>query len=272
MRSPFGRRSSVIAVTIGATACMAATFTASPVHAQSGPPPTPTQSASAPRQTVPDFLFGRPHAWVSLTGTWLFPRASGDLFSFVANRLTIQRSDFHARAVSGAVGVSITPRLDIVTEIEVSRRAIGSEYRDFVKPDRSPIAQTTNLNQSTILVGARFLPLGRGREISRYAFIPRRVTPYVGAGLNLAHYAFAQNGEFVDFVDLKIFRDSFRSDGWGNGPYTQAGADVHVWRDLFVNLDARYGWAHARLDSDFVGFDGIDLAGFKGSTGISVVF
>jgi hypothetical protein len=39
-----------------------------------------------------------------------------------------------------------------------------------------------------------------------------------------------------------------------------------------VKVDARYGWAHADLDSDFVGFHGIDLAGFRESTGISVVF
>src|SRR5207244_3383763 len=83
----------------------------------------------------------------------------------------------------------------------------------FVKPDRSPIAQTTKLDQSTIALGVRFLPIGRGRDVSRYAFIPRRVTPYVGAGLNVVAYAFAQRGQFMDFVDLKIFNDAFTSDG-----------------------------------------------------------
>jgi hypothetical protein len=230
------------------------------------------QSSSAPSQSAPDFLFGRPHGWVSLNGTWLFPRASGDLFEFVGDRLTVDRSDFHARAGGGALGVSLTPRFDVVTEIDVSRHAIGSEYRDYVKPDRSPIAQTTRLNQSTVAAGIRFLPTGRGREVSRYAFIPQRVTPYMGAGINVVYYTFEQQGQFVDFVDLKIFNDRFSSNGWAAGPYLQAGADLRVWRRLFVNANARYGWTHASLDPDFVGFHGIDLAGFRGSTGISVVF
>jgi hypothetical protein len=215
MRSPFGRRSSVRVVTVAATTSIALTLATSVLYAQAGPAPAQNPFTSAPDQKAPDFLFGRPRGWVSLSATWLFPRASGDLFSFVIDRLTIERSDFHAQAVSGAVGVSVTPHIDVATEIEVSRRAIGSEYRDFVKPDRSPIAQTTSLNQSTIVVGVRFLPLGRGREVSRYAFIPRRFTPYVGVGLNLTYYALAQDGEFVDFTNLNIFSDSFKSEGWG---------------------------------------------------------
>jgi hypothetical protein len=258
-------------------ACFAATgiafiLAATAVRAQDRPVPTGRDSASPSSQDGPDFLFGRPRGWASISGTWLFPRAGGDLFSFVKDRLTLDRSDFHSRGVSGALGISVTPRLDAVTAIEVNRHAVGSEYRDYVKPDRSPIAQTTRFDQSTLTAGIRFLPTGRGHEVSRYAFIPRRVTPYVGAGLNAVFYSFDQNGEFVDFVDLKIFSDAFTSSGWAAGPYAQAGADLQVWRRLFVNVDARYVWVHSNLGPDFEGFHGIDLAGFKGSTGISVIF
>jgi hypothetical protein len=269
---PFAHQRSQRATTFLAVASFALIFVA-PARAEDGQSPGTGQSSSSSQtQNSADFLFGRPRGFVSLNGTWLFPRASGDLFEFIGDRLTIDRSDFHARAVSGAVGVAVTPRFDIVTQVEVSRHAIASEYRDYVKPDRSSIAQTTRFDQSTIAGGVRFSPTGRGREVSHYAFIPRRVIPYVGAGLNLVHYAFEQRGQFVDFVDLKIFDDAFTSAGWAVGPYTQAGADLQVWRRLFVNVDARYAWMHSSLDAGFVGFHGIDLAGFRGSTGISVVF
>jgi hypothetical protein len=268
----FGHQRSPRATSFLAVVSLALTVSGTAVRAEDGQTSSATQSASPSPQSSPDFLFGPPHGWASLSGTWLFPRAGGDLFSFIGDRLTVDRSDFRARAIGAALGVSVMSRFDVVTQLEISRHTIASEYRDFVKPDRSPIAQTTRLDQSTFAVGGRFLPAGRGRDVSRYAFIPRRVTPYVGAGLNVVRYVFAQRGQFVDFVDLKIFNDVFTSNGWAAGPYTQAGADLQVWRRLFVNVDGRYAWVHSSLDSDFVGFHGIDLAGFKGSTGVSVVF
>ena len=41
---------------------------------------------------------------------------------------------------------------------------------------------------------------------------------------------------------------------------------------MFLAVSGKYSWAHAGLDNDFVGFPGIDLAGFTGHTGFSVVF
>ena len=272
MRGRFSRLHPARGIMAVAGACFALTAAGTSVQAQDRFAPSPKQSASPPSQGGPDFLFGRPRGWASLSGTWLLPRAGGDLFSFVSDQLTVDRSDFHARAVSGGVGVSLTPRLDIVTALEMSRHAIQSEYRDYVMPDRSAIGQTTRLDQSTIAAGIRFSPTGRGHEVSRYAFIPRRVTPYLGGGLNVVYYSFVQRGQFVDFADLKIFTDAFMSDGWAAGPYAQTGADLQVWRRVFVNVDARYAWVHSSLGPDFVGFQGIDLTGFKGSTGISVMF
>jgi hypothetical protein len=272
MQGVFGRRVSgrgvrFLAVMLTVLAC------AVPAHAEDEQIPATGQSSSSPRmQNSPDFLFGRPRGFVGLSGTWLFPRASGDLFAFIGNRLTVDRSDFRTAAGSGAVGIAVAPRCDIVTRLEVSAHGIASEYRDYVKPDRSPIAQTTKLDQTTIAIGLRYAPTGRGRDVSHYAFIPRRVVPFVGGGLNVGYYALEQRGQFVDFVDLKIFDDAFKSNGWAVGPYAESGADLQVWRRLFVNVEARYSWMHSALDADFVGFDGIDLSGFSGSTGISVIF
>src|SRR5215470_17640482 len=236
-------------------------------------PPLPAEPQSTPSPSGgPDFLFGRPRASIAFSGTWVAPRAGGDLFTFVGNQLTINRSDFRRAGFTGAVGIRITPRLDVVSDIEVSARSVGSNYRQYVKADRSEIAQTTKFNQGAFAVGARYFPVGRGQDISRYAFLPRRVVPYVGAGASLQHYSFLQTGEFVDFVDLSIFNHTFSSDGWAIGPHVETGADLHIWRMFFLSVGARYTWGHAKLSSDFVGFDGIDLSGFRSSTGITIVF
>jgi hypothetical protein len=39
-----------------------------------------------------------------------------------------------------------------------------------------------------------------------------------------------------------------------------------------VNGEARYSWASAEMGRDFVGFDNIDLTGFKVMLGFSVRF
>jgi hypothetical protein len=235
--------------------------------------PSPATEAQSPAGGGgPDFLFGRPKAWISLSGTWLVPRAGGDLFTFVADRLTLERSDFRTPAFTGSVGVALPRRLDVVGDVEIGHHVVPSEDRAYVKDDRSSITQTTQFDQATLGVGVRYLPMGRGQTISRYAFLPRRVTPFVGAGASFVHYNFLQRGEFVDYVDRSIFNHVFKSAGWSVGPHVDGGADLQIWRMFFLSASVRYAWAHSALSRDFEGFDGIDLAGFKSSTGVTIVF
>ena len=86
------------------------------------------------------------------------------------------------------------------------------------------------------------------------------------------YYTFTQTGEFVDFVTFRIFTDTFASNGWTPSGHLSGGADIRLWRALYLNADARYVWAHAQLGPDFVGFDGIDLNGFRLATGLNVAF
>lgn len=233
----------------------------------------PIRQSTAPAAGGPsDFLLGAPSAWLSLRGSQLFPRAGGDLFSFVGDQLTINRSDWNARGFAADLGVALTPRVDLVGGFDINQHTTASEYRNFVASNGQPIAQQSTLKQGALSAGVRFSPVGRGRSISRLAFIPRRVSPYVGGGATFQHYSFAQQGQFVDFNDQSIFTDTFASDGWTVGPFANGGVDVQVWRRLYVTVDGRYSWMHAGLGSDFSGFDGIDLAGFRLGSGISLVF
>jgi hypothetical protein len=50
------------------------------------------------------------------------------------------------------------------------------------------------------------------------------------------------------------------------------GADLQIFRLMFLQLEARYLWSSGELGPDFIDFDPIDLAGFRTTAGISVVF
>jgi hypothetical protein len=230
------------------------------------------QQSPAPFPRTPDFLIGAPRARLSVRGSWVMPRAGGELFTFVGDQLTFEPSDLRSRGIAADLAIALGPRVDLVTGVERSRRSTGSEYRQFVASNGQPITQTTRLQQTGVTLGLRYLPLGSGRRISRLAFIPRRITPYVGAGAMASLYNFSQRGQFVDFADRSIFTDAFVSDGWTFGPFVHGGAELQVWKRLSVSVDGRYNWLHGALDSDFSGFDGIDLAGFRASTGFGIAF
>jgi hypothetical protein len=154
------------------------------------------------------------------------------------------------------------------------RSSPDSEYRDFVDDRRLPIPQTTSLREMNLSGGVKFALTPRGREISRNAWIPAAVTPYVGAGAGAMHYKFLQTGDFIDVDDprLEVFTDTFRSSGWTPSAHVFGGVDVRVWRKVYIGAEARYLWSHATLDRDFIGFDPIDLAGFNVTGGVRFMF
>jgi hypothetical protein len=220
----------------------------------------------------PDFLFGRPRGNLGVRGSWLFARAGSDLFDFVEDQLTIERKDWNGPAFGMDVGIVLTPRVDIVGGFDLGQAGVQSEYRRFEDTAGLPITQETRLKQRHIFGSVRFNVLPAGQPVSRFAWVPRTVTPYVGAGAGALWYEFEQFGDFVDFVDLSVFTDRFSSSGFTPSMHVFGGADVNVYRALFVTVEGKYVWADATLDSDFIDFEPIDLAGFKLSTGIRLVF
>lgn len=228
------------------------------------PPPNP--------RPAPDFLFGAPKGSFGLRGSFLIARAASDWYDFVTDQLTIEGGDFNAPAVALDVGVAMTPRVEVVTGIEFSRSETLSEYRRYVDNNRLPIEQTTRLRQLDIRGSVKVPLLSRGREISQLAWVPRTVVPYAGAGGGVLWYEVQQVGDFVDYVDLSVFADVFRSRGWTPSAHVFGGIDVRVFRRLYATLDVRYLWAAGDLGREWINFDPIDLAGTRVSAGINVVF
>jgi len=231
--------------------------------------------AAAQSGATPDFLFGRPRASIGVRGSRVFARAGSDLFRFVEQNLTVDRNDFDAPAVEADLGIRITERLDAVFGVDVSQKSIASEYRHLVDNNRQPITQSTRLREVNLGGSVRVALTPRGRGISRFAWIPARVTPYAGGGGGALWYELTQSGDFVDALappPQPIFSDLFQSKGWTPSAHAFGGVDIRFWRAWYMTFDGRYLWASARLGRDFQGFNPVDLAGFRLSAGVNVLF
>lgn len=219
-----------------------------------------------------DFLFGRPKASVGIRGSWIFASAGSDLYDFVTRRLTLEKNHFNRPAFAADVAFNLTSRLQLEGAVELTRMQRASEYRDFVDNNLLPIEQTTALNTTHVMAGVRYALRPRGRDVSRLVWVPSKVIPYVGAGAGAVFYQFRQYGDFVDFVDNSIFFESFRSQGWAPTAHVFGGVDLQIHRGLYATVQGRFTKASGTLGSDFIGFDPIDLSGFRMSAGINLLF
>ena len=224
-----------------------------------------------PRRSA-DFLFGRPTGSIGVRGSWNIAGAGSDLFDFVTEQLTIEKSDFNGPGIGGDISLSLTPRLETEFGVFFSRSSQSSEYRDFVDNDFLPINQSTSLKTIQVMASLRYALQPRGRDLSRFAWVPAKVVPYVGAGGGAIYYEFRQSGDFVDFQDFSVFTDVFRSNGWAPSVHAFGGVDVRLYRGLYTSVEGRYTKASGKLGSDFVDFDPIDLSGFRLSAGINLMF
>ena len=223
-------------------------------------------------QSPPDFLFGRSRGSVGVRGGWLFERAGSDLFQFVQDELTVDKNDFNAPTFAVDVGVALSSRADALFGFEFGSASTNSEYRAYVDNNRLPINQSTRLRQVNLTGGLKLALTPRGHEVSRLAWIPSTITPYLGGGGGALWYEFHQTGDFVDFLDLSVFTDTFRSSGWTPSAHVFGGVDVKVSRRLFLTGEGRYLWSRAELGRDFSGFEPLDLTGFKVTVGINYIF
>jgi hypothetical protein len=236
----------------------------------------PYSTSAEPPSAPSDFMLARPRVSVGVRGNWIFASAGSDIYDFVTDTLTIEQSSFDAPAIGGEISWIVNPRLDVSLGFEYSSQDMDSEYRDRVEqlPNGTtiPIAQTTSLQVSNLYVSGRLALLPRGRQIGRFAWIPRSFVPYVGAGAGFSKYNFKQDGDFVDFVDDHIFTDAFLSDGTTPSFHVFGGADIQLYKRMFLSLEGRYMWADAPLSRDFIDFEPIDLGGFRFGAGLHLAF
>lgn len=236
----------------------------------------PAAAAAQPPSTEnrPDFLFGQPRGMVGISGGWLRARGGGesedDLLRFFRDELTIGERGYDSPLFRFAFGVSVTPRVDLVFDVDVSRSRVVSENRHWEFPDSGlPITQTTELTQAPLNAGMRFWVAPRGRRVGRLAWVPNTLAFHVGGGIGARWYRLAQFGDFVR-NDLRIISERYESRGWAASRHVAAGVSIRLSPRVFAVADVRRVWSQRKLADDFAGplnLDGLQLTG-----GIEVVF
>lgn len=177
-------------------------------------------------------------------------RVSGD--TLVENRdfLVFEMSDFNGAAVAGEWLLPLGEYFEAGAGIGFYRRTVPTVYEDFVDNDGTEIDQDLRLRLVPVSFTVRVLPLGQSNGVQ----------PYVGGGLGIFNWRYSESGEFVDFRDNSIFRETYVADGNETGPIAFGG--IRFAGDAFsVGGEVRYHAAEADLPEEFLG-PRIDLGGW----------
>ena len=218
------------------------------------------------------FQFGAPKGSFGIRAGWMMARANSDIYEFNNELLTLEKSDYNAPLFGMDFSWAINDRVDAVFGFEYSSTSPLSEFRDFVDEFGSPIVQRTKLQQVPLTASLRVYLVRRGRQVGSYAWVPTAAAPYVGAGAGFTWWKYQQWGDFVDFFDFTIFEEVFETKGWSPTAHVFGGVDIGLSPRIALALEGRYAWADGDLAPAFVGFEPIDLSGFRGSVGINFRF
>lgn len=235
--------------------------------------PLPLFAQSSGLQVGRGYFFQQPTFSFSLRGSYDRPNAGSDVFSFVTEQLTLNKGSFASGGISADIGIRVSDRTELVLSAGQSQRSAGSEFRKYVDNNDLPIEQVTRLRRTPISAGVRYALTAPGERISKFAWIPARLTPWIGAGAGMMNYTFDQKGDFVDFQTLNVFSDTYAAKGWAPMAYASVGGELRLSTRLSLMGDVRYTAARGNLNSTsgaFVGFDKIDLSGGAASLGLTV--
>ena len=219
------------------------------------------------------FLFKAPKWNLTVRTGLAVPRAQSDVFTFTSELLTVDPGDFNSITVGGDAEFRITERTHLVFSIDKARRKQHSEFRDYIDNEDLPIQQTTRFSRLNLSLGVKQYLVRPGRSIGRFAWVPARIAPFIGAGAGAMRYDFQQYGDFINFVDMGVFASQFASQGWTSTLHGRGGIDYAFAPHVALTFQGRYDWSKgATLSRDFAGFDRIDLAGFSTTAGLSFRF
>lgn len=220
------------------------------------------------------FLFQQPTGSFDIRAGYAWPRAGGDLFPFVTDQFTLNRSDFSGPTIGADVAIRVAPQFDAVLAASYTSTTRTSEYRHFVDLNNAPINQTTSFERIPVMASVRAYLTPRGRSVGRFAWVPARFTPYVGAGAGAVYYKFHQQGDFVDVTNNNnVFAGDFSSSRWTPAAQAMAGIDYSLTPRIALTGEAKYIIASGSVDQQsFTGFNSIDLSGLSTTAGLSFRF
>lgn len=224
------------------------------------------------------FLFERPVLTMSLFGGWALPGEDSDLFSDIRDDLEIEQGDFSSPVAMAEIAWRVNERVDLAVGLEHASRTVSSESRWFTWEDDRPILQTTEFSRTRVQASGKLYLLPRGREVSRFAWVPNRWAPYLGGGAGLSLYEFVQQGDFAvqvadpnDPPDWRILGMTLDSEGNDLTAHALAGVQLSLTTRFLLRGEYRYHWGSAALEpASFEGFEPIDLSGSNVMLGVTL--
>lgn len=160
--------------------------------------------------------------------------------------------DFNGATAGGDFAISLGSFVEVGAGVNYYSRTVPTVYSRFVDSDGTEIESDLKLRNIPIAVTAKVFPLTRDAGFQ----------PYVGGGVQFNLWQYTEVGEFLDFSNGDIFRDSFTDDGMAIGPVFLAGMRFPVGNSALIGGEWRYSTAKGNLDPS-LGFygDTIDLGG-----------
>ena len=166
--------------------------------------------------------------------------------------LDFDLADFNGVSIGGDFAVSLGSFVEVGAGVNFYQRTVPTVYAEFVDEDGTEIESDLKLRNIPIAFTAKLFPLTRDAGVQ----------PYVGAGVQLNRWRYTEVGEFLDFSNGEIFRDSFTDDGMEIGPVFLGGIRFPVGANALIGGEWRYSTAKADLDPALGFFgDKIDLGG-----------
>jgi hypothetical protein len=178
-------------------------------------------------------------------------RVEGDVL--VGNRtvFVFDIGDFKGASVGGEWLVPLGEYIEAGAGISFTRQTVPSVYDGFTDQFGEEIRQELRLRIVPIAFTVRALPLGQSNPFQ----------PYIGAGLGVFNWRYAETGDFIDFAgNGEVFRDSYVASGTATGPVVLGG--IRFGGQTFTGGgEIRYQAASGDVEGDFAG-DKIDLGGW----------
>ena len=178
-------------------------------------------------------------------------RVTGDVLNANRNFLTFDVKDFNGASIGGEWLFPVGKFLEAGAGVSFTRRTVPTVYTRKINANGSEIEQALRLRMVPAAFTFRVLPLGQDVGFQ----------PYLGGGLAVIAWRYAESGSFVDTRDNSIFNNSYVASGTATGPVALGGIRF-AGDSMATGFEIRYQAAKADLPAPFAG-PHIDLGGWS---------
>jgi hypothetical protein len=180
-------------------------------------------------------------------------RVEGDVIVVNRQYLLFDVSEFSGFTFGGEWTFPLGEYLEGGVGVSYFQSTVPAIYADWTYDDGREIVQEMKLRNVPVVASVKIIPFGRSSAVQ----------PYVGGGIGINIWRYSETGDFVDFNDGSIFRDSFVGSGTAVGPVGIFGIRGRVATQFDIGFELRYQWAEGSLDTQDFLSDKIDLGGFN---------